>query len=317
MQWVRRLWSIGATFNDAVWINVDETALPYFTGGRPGFRMKTSEKQLKDRMVEQSSLSLRRCHCTLISAVSTDPAVQKVLPQILLPNFARQKKAWRRASLIESHTGVRIMLGTNGWSTCKSMRDYFKIIKATVCDITSKPIVMVMDCHPSHIATSTIHWLSRQKWHTLLIPAKLTYLLQPLDACVFRRFKHALFVEHAKQKARTTDGTQSFEEWLEATCTCIRRSFPDLDGMACFKACACSPDERELGPRVSQFVTAQTHCGDSRALTEEELFEVIGARREGLHALLFPKIVSEARPLDRPPSKRLKLTLLSSVFTSA
>ncbi len=89
------MWSSGATLDGAVWINIDETALPYFTGGRPGFCMRTKEKQLKAHMVEKSSLNLRRSNCTLISAVAADPGVQKVLPQVLLPNMTRQKKHGR------------------------------------------------------------------------------------------------------------------------------------------------------------------------------------------------------------------------------
>jgi hypothetical protein len=39
------------TFADAVWINIDETALPVYTGGKRGFRMRCKTKALENLMV--------------------------------------------------------------------------------------------------------------------------------------------------------------------------------------------------------------------------------------------------------------------------
>ena len=73
------------TFADAVWINIDETALPVYTGGKRGFRMRCKTKALENLMVERASLKLRRQYVTLIGAITSDPELQKVLPQVFMP----------------------------------------------------------------------------------------------------------------------------------------------------------------------------------------------------------------------------------------
>ena len=208
------------------------------------------------------------------------------------------------------------MLGTNGWSSIQSMKNYFKILEQVVKGNTQKRLVVVMDCHPSHIALSTIQWLRKHDWNALLIPAKLTHLLQPLDVCVFRRFKHSLFVEHAKQKARIPSGVESFEDWIETTCECIGKTFGDLDCSSMFSRCGCTPDQTTVSEKVMQFADPSI-VRQCRPLSEKELTELIGVYKPTLHKLLFSKPISDDTPQIRPLAKRLKLTLCSNIFPKA
>ena len=311
--WVKCLMAHDNTFADAVWINIDETALPVYTGGKRGFRMRCKTKALENLMVERASLKLRRQYVTLIGAITSYPNLQKVLPQVFMPKSKRLKKAWKQASR-RVPSPARVLLGTNGWSTKESLARYFTMLKAVVDRQTKKKVVIVMDCHPSHIAQQTIKWLRKAKWEILLVPSKLTYLLQPLDVAVFRRFKNRYFLDHMKQKTQSPQGTETFQEWFQTTCRSIRDVFPQVEGEMLFKRCGLSLDETSTRPRILELVD-QDIARQCRPLEAKELTEVIGLKSPYLHSSLFSD--KEMKPLfHQPPAKRLRLTLVSSAFTS-
>ena len=92
MIWVAYLTAIGYGIDEAVWINVDETPIPYHLGGRHGWKKKEAPVQeLKDHMVEKTSLQLQRSHCTLVASIASNEEFQTLLPQVLLPKMQGRK----------------------------------------------------------------------------------------------------------------------------------------------------------------------------------------------------------------------------------
>jgi len=92
MIWVAYLAAIGYGMDTAVWINIDETPIPYHYGNRHGWKTKKPSDTMKQSMVERASLQLQRSHCTLLASIASSTDVQNVLPQILLPKIQGRKK---------------------------------------------------------------------------------------------------------------------------------------------------------------------------------------------------------------------------------
>ena len=92
MLWVAYLTAIGYGIDEAVWINVDETPIPYHVGGRHGWKKQKPVQALREQMVERATLQLQRSHCTLVASIASRGHVQKVLPQVLLPKMNGKKK---------------------------------------------------------------------------------------------------------------------------------------------------------------------------------------------------------------------------------
>jgi len=92
MLWVAYLTAIGYGIDEAVWINVDETPIPYHVGGRHGWKKQKPVQALREKMVERATLQLQRSHCTLVASIASREEVQKVLPQVLLPKMTGKKK---------------------------------------------------------------------------------------------------------------------------------------------------------------------------------------------------------------------------------
>ena len=226
MTWAAYLRTAGFSEDKAIWINIDETAIPFHVGGRAGNRLQAPTRKARAYMAERASLQLKRASCTFMAALATDPEVQKGLPQVLLPKMKGHKKKWNNSpTLLAKPHGIKIMDNTNGWSTVKSMIEYLAVLKKELDAMDKKAIVLVMDCHSSHTSYTTLQWLKRHKWGLLLVPSKMTFMLQPLDAYVFATFKQRLFEVHAANKIHSANDHQSFEEWLSTTVTVIQDFF--------------------------------------------------------------------------------------------
>ena len=66
-------------------INLDETCISLFQGGRPG-AVFCSKKRHRSEPIEAASLAKRRTCMTHVALICDDPVVQAVLPQFLLGN---------------------------------------------------------------------------------------------------------------------------------------------------------------------------------------------------------------------------------------
>lgn len=152
-------------------------------------------------------------------------------------------------------------------------------------------IVLVMDCHSSHISYNTLQWLRKNKWGLLLVPSKMTFMLQPLDAYVFATFKQRLFEVHAANKIYSANAHQSFEDWLSTTVAVIQDFFHNLDGQAYFSKCGLD-STRHISDTVKHHIVPDS-LGMVRKLTSAELKEYVGGRKIMLDSQIFWKVLPE------------------------
>ena len=90
--WIGYLNSIGYGLNDAVWINIDESPIPYHVSGKKGLRLHPLSKKDDHEMRDRTSLAQIRSRCTLIASIASDNTLQQHLPQVLMPNERGLKK---------------------------------------------------------------------------------------------------------------------------------------------------------------------------------------------------------------------------------
>ena len=109
MTWAAYLRTAGFSEDKAIWINIDETAIPFHVGGRAGNRLQAPTRKARAYMAERASLQLKRANCTFMAALATDPEVQKGLPQVLLPKMKGHKKnGITRQRYWRSHTELKL-----------------------------------------------------------------------------------------------------------------------------------------------------------------------------------------------------------------
>jgi hypothetical protein len=253
-----------------------------------------------------------------MASTVNNPELQKTLPQVLLPNIVGHKKKWRdSASLAAAPAHIKVNKDTNGWSTSESMQAYFKTMRAHLQSKGINKVVILMDCHPSHYAWPTLNYLKKLKWKVILVPSRLTWLLQPLDAYLFGAFKHRLSVSMAAKRTQGQTGSLSFEEWLAVSLDCITSFFGEAKGTEAFNKCGCTVYTAAMSDKVKQYISYDI-VKTVRRLTEEELQEYMGKRVKHIHSLLFAEPVpanaatrlAHIHPLARRISRKRSLDAL-------
>ena len=294
--WVAYLASIGYSMEEAVYINMDETPIPYHFGGKKGLKKHEDQNKGTDEMRDKTHLHNARQHCTLMAAICTDPNIQKALPQVLLPNVKGRKKKWDQ--VIKDKTecpNVKVKTGTGGWVDNKCLLEYFDILRDSLQEFKGKKVVIVMDSHSSHRSVPILKKLKNMKWKVLLVPGRMTSLLQPLDAYCFANFKRTLYKMHMKDRISTSDGQQSFESWAKVCFATMQHVFQNTNGKAMFQKCGYELPNACISNSILQHIASE-HVGMIRKLTHAELSEYVGRESKKQHALLFHEPI--------PPAKR-------------
>ena len=173
-----------------------------------------------------------------------------------------------------------------------------------------------MDAHPSHSAWKVLNLLTKWKWKILMIPSRLTWMLQPLDAYMFAEFKHTLTLGITAKRTASPNGRLEFQEWLEVVIHTVEELLGKAQARTFFEKCGCSRYIKEASPKVRAYI-----CPDLtkhvRRLTEAEFHEFIGKRFKHIHELIFKQHLSpissvkpvHVHPLTRRFSRKTSLEL--------
>ena len=136
---------------------------------------------------------------TLMVSVCDDEVLQKKLPQFLILS-----SAIARSSEIDH---MRTMLPPNvflwtrerAWTTTEVMVRVAKTLHACLReDLEGRQVIFSTDVYRAHIATEVWRAMATLNFFYFLIPAKMTWAMQPCDTHVF-----ALFKRHLAEAAQT------------------------------------------------------------------------------------------------------------------
>lgn len=185
---------------------------------------------------------------------------------------------------------VEIIMDTNGWMDMKTLKQCLQKLQTAMASAGVNKVVLVMDCHPSHYAWKTLALLKRWKWRVLLIPSKLTGLLQPLDVSIFAGLKKNLHVANMKSNISRHQTAYDFDLWAQNTLTTIGSTFKTLDAKSCFEKCGLTPRRDRIRESVLTYVKFDS-LGCIRIISKDELTFYIGKNGDHLHKLLFPDAV--------------------------
>lgn len=113
---------------------------------------------------------------------------------------------------------------TGGWTTTAVIFKWLRKIAKTVLDFDKDMvIVLVMDCVSTHLNEKVLQECRRLKIRVLMIPAKTTWILQPLDVYVFACLKRAMRVSLAKEEMKTPHGHVSLESRIKVVGQAIQQ----------------------------------------------------------------------------------------------
>jgi hypothetical protein len=160
---------------------------------------------------------MTRSNFTFVGIISNIDAVQRALPQILLLNKKTVKAtvvALLRASLPPN---FHIIATDSHWMNEALMCHILCLIKISLGPLFNKyHCVFLADCCKLHITQKVFKCAARIQFAYVPIPAKTTWLLQPLDTHAFGNLKRLFRTKIQHMRANTASGVITLLSYLQA-----------------------------------------------------------------------------------------------------
>ena len=234
-------------------INLDETSVKLFQGDAKGTVFFKKRKRCADKEEEpaqKADLNRKRTCLTHVGLLCDRTDVQPLLPQILIGNEATFKAGELAELSASCPANVVLIRQKSAWNNKEMVKQVLRLLAAALRKINHPPKwpplqpVLFMDAAGCHIHPSVASSAAALDIWLVVVPARLTWLLQPLDTHAFREYK--AFFKAAYQRARleTQDGQLTVRQFVAVFCETIRsvlqgrrwsRAF-DADGYGCGQA---------------------------------------------------------------------------------
>ncbi len=187
LQWVRYAIDVVLKGRSYVVLNMDETSLSTVDDQVKG--MRTCRRAARGRpAVRHADVADRsNTKTTLLASVCDSQALQPYLPQIVLARYTQN--AAPPAHLVNacSRSGepLEYWHRTRGFATSAIIKKWAVRVRSIVHSFNSDAwILLVWDCSQTHLNEDVARYLRRLGILVILVPAKLTWLLQICDVCV-------------------------------------------------------------------------------------------------------------------------------------
>ena len=190
-------------------INLDETSIHRCALRSKGYVTKknTNLGRPPARFINRS---LKRGTATHVAAISHLPEIQALLPQFVLLN----KRTFREKDIPDKLTsGLRFIRDISGWNTAQKMVFILEnIAKSLISSTKNHQIIILLDVAPCHIDELVISTANRLNLWLIFVPARMTFMLQPLDVSCLQAYKSVLNQQFMERQDK--DGTLRTKEWF-------------------------------------------------------------------------------------------------------
>ena len=171
-------------------INWDDTAVCLFEGGGRGnvFFAKTEQA-----VVQNASRAKQRTFLTHVAFICDDPLIQAALPQIVIANTRTIPGRMLAALEATCPPQFRLLTGATAWVTARVCAQIVRWLAAALAQFAAdvQP-VLLLDARRQHLSNGVFAACSATRIWPLVVPAKMTWLLQPLNTHAFFSYKTRL-----------------------------------------------------------------------------------------------------------------------------
>ena len=210
-------------------INLDETSVCLFQGSSKGaVRCSKRRQDSRPEPVQRVARSKKRACLTHVALLCDGADLQPLLPQFIVGNertfLVRDREALRAAC----PSNVHLVRQKSAWNNIALCARIVKMLGAALRAYCPVPFVrrwqpvLLLDACRLHLHRSIVDACLAEGIWPILVPAKLTWLLQPLDTDAFQLYK--VFLRKAYQRARllTADGDLTVAQFMVVLCDAIR-----------------------------------------------------------------------------------------------
>ena len=257
-------------FNYAEWLaeckgrtlfrmNLDETAICLYPGIARGAVFVSKKRAREDRaLMQHVPFAKRRCYVSYVSIVCDRADIQPLLPQFLVANERTLLRREVDALVRAAPANVVLWRRRSAWSTAQltarivgSLSNALRALRARLPD--AQP-VLIFDAAKIHLHALVLRACKAAGIWVLVVPPRMTFVLQPLDAHVFARFKGAILVayQEARLKNAATRGDICITEWFDCIFSAIAKVINARGWAAAFDHCGLGAQQTALGRRTQR-----------------------------------------------------------------
>ena len=184
-----------ATGKEALYVNLDETPVPIcFTHVR-GNVVRRGQRSRPRQLATRADT---RLYFTLVAMICTEPELQPFLPQLMVVSEKTLRKQDEPAVRAILPDNVYLLRRKSGWNNIETQAEIVTLTKHVLgAHLDRYQVIWISDACKAHFAPKVMRHMSAAGFWYCVIPAKLTWLLQPLDVSTFVLFKRFLKQEFA------------------------------------------------------------------------------------------------------------------------
>lgn len=231
-------------------LNLDETSVRLFQGDGKGtvFFQKRKRKRSSgpdeeghgeeddsgrgEEPVQFANLQLKRTCLTHVGIVCDRSEIQPLLPQVLIGNESTFKAEEMARLSAACPRNVILLRQRSAWNNAETQKHVFRLLAAALREHERTAIcppmkrwqpVLLLDACRLHFHPSVARSAASLGIPLVFVPARLTWLLQPLDTHVFQRYKEYFRSAYQRARLQTPDGKLAVSQFLDVFVETIRR----------------------------------------------------------------------------------------------
>lgn len=281
--WWNLLESLCPPTKSVLRLNLDETAVKTWMAPGKGLIAPGSGDGVRPvRQVSKATRKQQRSCLTHVAFLCDNPEIQPYLPHVIIGNEGVLPVYIQKEMAPKLFRNVFLVRRKSAWVD----GSYMALI-ITLLGEMLKPFldawqpILLMDALPAHLAPRVFRAAARNSIHVVVVPARLTWLIQPADTHAFFRYKMYLRKRYMEAMARSPDGELQLREVLLAMNDGVRYVFQAHDWSKAFHENGFSPAQLLVREAVLQAAGMQRPLSTPAALpTYAQLRSIWPARLE-------------------------------------
>ena len=219
-------------------VNIDETSVCLWQGSGKGTIAFGRRRDGVPEPQQRVPRSLKRTNLTHVAFICDRPEIQPLLPQVIIGNANIFKVGDIRVLNAQAPANVLFVRQRSAWNNSDLFKKTLKVLVDFLGpELTSTLyIVMLFDACRQHLSEETLAYMKTLSLHLCLIPARLTWLLQPLDTHAFQLYKNLLRSIYAEARCSSPTGSLSIVEFSRLVLRVIRQCLQGREWAHAFDA---------------------------------------------------------------------------------
>jgi hypothetical protein len=251
--WMCWLLNVGLAGKEFVTLNMDETNLSQVHALKKG--TVPNKLVIRHEKIRAAPIVVDRAHSRtiLMAAVCNDPTLQPHLPQVILPRYSKEASPPKHLLDEYEKTGYPLEYwhNTTGNVTPGVMKAWLTRLRSVVH--SHRPtawLVVVVDCATCHLEHSVLMHARRLGIVLVLVPSRLTWMLQLLDVFVFARLKWNLRREMLRETCARPNVCPTTHHRVWSNAKAIRQILVETDWVDLFPRVGLHPNVSDLRAEI-------------------------------------------------------------------